>query len=119
MKRIILQATAFIVAVCAASALAAAPRDATKAEIGYVQKGMVERLKDPESARYTNVQIVTGDDGVLTVCGSVNSKNSYGGYAGASRFMGILSPENKSAFIVGIDTPDKPFIQLMCSQKGM
>jgi hypothetical protein len=40
-------------------------------------------LKDPDSARFESSYIAhTG-----AVCGLVNAKNSYGGYAGASRFI--------------------------------
>lgn len=42
-------------------------------------------LKDPGSAQFSKLTAFTVD-GVLTVCGSVNAKNSYGGYTGPQRF---------------------------------
>lgn len=42
-----------------------------------------ELLKDPYSAKFEN--LIIGKDGF--VCGSVNSKNSYGAYVGATLFV--------------------------------
>lgn len=47
-------------------------------------------LKDPESARYTNVrahQISQDGKSLYVFCGSVNAKNGFGGYDGAERFV--------------------------------
>ncbi len=66
-----------------------APRVLSDAEqIAMAQEGMRKRLKDPESARFTDVRIglrMAGNVGA--VCGKVNSKNSFGGYSGAQRFI--------------------------------
>lgn len=43
-------------------------------------------LKDGESARFSNVTWHKGLFGVI-ICGYVNSKNSFGAYAGESRFV--------------------------------
>lgn len=45
-------------------------------------------LKDPESARFQSVVGVGDPDGTgaFAVCGSVNAKNSYGGYVGNRLF---------------------------------
>lgn len=53
------------------------------------EKGMesVKRqLKDPESARFQNIQL-TDHNGGLVLCGEINAKNSYGGYVGFKRFV--------------------------------
>lgn len=72
----------FAVAACiAAGAYAYFTEFAPSAEI----KRMVsERLKDPESARFRDIK--TAGNG-LAGCGTVNSRNSMGGYAGATPFM--------------------------------
>ncbi|WP_159975888.1 MULTISPECIES: hypothetical protein [unclassified Novosphingobium] len=41
------------------------------------------KLKDPESAKFTDVKVLFG-----TVCGMVNGRNSFGAYSGAERFAG-------------------------------
>lgn len=47
-----------------------------------------ERVKDPSSLQFRKVFISFGGD-VRTVCGEFNAKNSYGGYAGFSRFFHV------------------------------
>lgn len=44
------------------------------------------RLKDPASARFSNVHYYDGGP-VEVVCGSVNSKNGFGGYTGDQTFI--------------------------------
>lgn len=45
------------------------------------------RLKDPDSARFGE-DYVSYKIGAPVVCGTVNSRNSFGGYAGAERYIG-------------------------------
>jgi hypothetical protein len=71
-------------------------RPATEAEIALVQKALEAHLTDPESMRLRNVRAgplekfnleeVDGD-GAYTVCGEVNAKNRFGGYAGFHVFF--------------------------------
>lgn len=64
-------------------------------------KGFVrEKLRDPASAEFSNVRVVSGG----IVCGEVNSKNGYGGYAGKQRFFGTASGE-VPVFIADDTTP--------------
>jgi hypothetical protein len=63
-------------------------------------------LKDPESARYTFLPLVNGVSVMGSpisskprlvgwfVCGTVNSKNSCGGYVGAKSFLAYFDPRN-------------------------
>lgn len=46
------------------------------------QEAVKERLKDPESAKFGKSRVVGN-----VVCGSVNSKNSMGGFTGQKRFI--------------------------------
>lgn len=50
---------------------------------------IVEMLKDPESARFSDVVGVerVSAPGSVVICGKVNAKNSYGGYVGSVPFM--------------------------------
>jgi hypothetical protein len=46
-----------------------------------------ERLKDPDSARFTQEVVHHGPDGSPTaLCGQINGKNSFGGYSGPHLF---------------------------------
>lgn len=67
------------------------PVKLTDAEIAIIQAGVRPRLKDPESARFGAVRASKGPDGTTYVCGMVNSKNSFGGYAGETPFAGTLA----------------------------
>lgn len=112
-------AAATMAVLFASGALADAPRAATKAELEYLKKGMETRLKDPESARFSDVMVTRSDKGVLTACGQVNAKNSYGGYVGSTRFIGMLLPESKDALIFKIDGADESIAATMCADNGM
>ncbi len=46
-----------------------------------------EQLRDPDSAKFSGVFLPKGDKGNVSVCGNVNAKNSFGGYAGTVRFL--------------------------------
>jgi hypothetical protein len=90
MKRIML-----IGLMVASSAFAAKPKPAqpTAEEsikameakmIGAAQDRIISGLKDPESARFRNAFVSPRG---RAVCGSVNAKNSMGGYTGFKRFI--------------------------------
>jgi len=64
-------------------------RPATKAELAKLRVKVGEELKDGDSAKYKDVRIVVSEDGTKNACGYVNSKNSYGGYTGFSKFVAI------------------------------
>lgn len=53
--------------------------------IAEAKAAVGEQLKDPESAKFSEIGVPR--PGV--VCGKVNGKNSYGAYSGAERFVYI------------------------------
>lgn len=58
----------------------------------YITKSLDDvrsKLKDPDSARFYGVHMTKRDpeQEKPNVCGYVNSKNSYGGYVGKTRFL--------------------------------
>jgi|SRR5437868_3317572 hypothetical protein len=64
-----------------------------QSDIDTAEGGIRAILKDPDSAIFSRVQIadrLKGGDPTV-VCGVVNAKNSFGGYAGARRFYVMLS----------------------------
>lgn len=79
-----------------------APPDA----IDRVQQQLIHALKDPDSVQYSNIRAVglTDHPSTWAVCGSFNSKNSYGGYVGYRRFVLIgdhdFYPEKSLGFDV-------------------
>lgn len=53
-----------------------------------VAKQAVERkLRDPSSAEYRGIRVLHSPNSAATVCGEVNAKNAFGGYAGFERFV--------------------------------
>lgn len=85
-------------------------------------KNAVSRsLKDPESAKFENLYKTT--DGLMPiVCGEVNSRNGYGGYAGRTPFVYVASSDH--AYLIDMNSPDPaevleglPIFQHSC--KGM
>lgn len=64
-------------------------------EIAWIRKGkeaVQAKLKDPASAQFKDVVFVKKD--IPVSCGQVNSKNSFGGYAGFEHFISAGSPES-------------------------
>ncbi|MDT8071039.1 MAG: hypothetical protein ROO76_23020 [Terriglobia bacterium] len=68
----------------------------------YMKERVKRELVDPDSAQFRNVELFravithacdTGEDmvGSYTLCGEVNSKNRFGGYAGYTRFYSVLT----------------------------
>lgn len=55
-------------------------------EIDKAKDAVAERLRDPSSAQFRNVN---GGErrGLYSVCGEVNGKNAYGAYSGYERFI--------------------------------
>ncbi len=51
--------------------------------ISQAKKNVLRQLRDPDSARFSDVEAFLPDK---AVCGKVNSKNGYGGYGGDHDF---------------------------------
>lgn len=61
-------------------------------EVKAVQQGVRNSLKDPTSAIFgENFSAAQKDPGIVYVCGTVNAKNSFGGYVGNQPFLGLLA----------------------------
>ena len=117
-----------LILLLAAGGLSAAPtargRAATKAEIEVLRESLQERLKDADSAKFKDVYFGKGENS-NTVCGLVNSKNSYGAYAGYSAFVGMIFPGTEESagkpigMVIGVDTSDSPVALTLCSNDGI
>ncbi len=59
-------------------------------------------MKDPDSARFGKIAAAIDSEGIVTACGWVNGKNSYGGYTGELPFMGIYSVEGGRFLVADI-----------------
>lgn len=52
------------------------------------QRLLKQKLKDPDSAKFGD-DYVSYKSGGPVVCGTVNARNSFGGYSGAERYVGM------------------------------
>ncbi len=94
---VLLTAAASIVA-CATSGappfiqkIEAGPRySLTDAEMNAIKARIIPTLKDPDSARFSPPVASQQPDGSVLVCGSVNAKNSFGGYTGMKPYYAWL-----------------------------
>lgn len=94
-------------------------RALTKQEISAIEAAVREQLKDPESARFKHSKFVSNGKGAY--CGLVNSKNSYGGYAGNTPFMVMLINNGKPhAGFIGMGGDDTETISTLsvCKDNG-
>lgn len=58
----------------------------TKTAMAVYQQLLLDNLKDPSSAQFKNLRLVTGEGGEA-LCGEVNAKNAFGGYTGFKPFV--------------------------------
>lgn len=66
-----------------------------------VKERLLSVLKDPESVRWGDIHYFESSTnaGAIDVCGELNAKNSYGGYAGMSPFYVALDHAGPNAIL--------------------
>lgn len=69
--------------------------DETKAiEVAAAAKlNLKSKVKDGDSIRYQNLFVSNSGGNLWALCGSVNSKNSFGGYTGFKPFVAFADPD--------------------------
>ncbi|WP_442771935.1 hypothetical protein [Paenirhodobacter enshiensis] len=83
--------------------------------LAKVEKAVGEQLRDPDSVKLRNVYIERSPRSEL-ICGEVNGKNAYGGYAGFTTFYGLLAHGSEDVFqIAGIDGAGSSTALLTCA----
>ena len=65
----------------------------TDSQIEIVQQGVRDSLKDPSSAIFDKEYYAFHTKGNIIVCGTVNARNSFGGYTGDKAFAGLMLPD--------------------------
>jgi hypothetical protein len=85
-------------------------------DIKAVETAVAREMRDPESARFDGIRAGKTPSGELVVCGWVNARNGFGGYAGREPFAGYLkggefsvvaiSPSIEAKWIVRAEVSD-------------
>lgn len=94
-------------------------QSAPKVNERALREAMEMHLKDAPSARFKNIRqkkTEANTPGIWDICGEVNAKNSYGGYAGFETFVGATLKEGKDPvqyFVVRVGG----VADQMCAQK--
>ena len=84
-----------------------------------VQRGVRDVLKDPQSARFGMIAAAKDEDGVITVCGLVNARTSFGGYTGMTPYLGVLVSSGCAfAGMGGTETETQATLNV-CRRKGV
>jgi hypothetical protein len=105
------------------------PRPLTAAEKKIVQTGLSSSLKDPDSIQihWTPYRASEAADDAVDYCGTLNAKNSFGGYIGFKPFFAnVMTKQNKIQTAVLIGTSDKDYgrfiedpVITLCKQNGL
>jgi hypothetical protein len=93
----------------------------TREEILKVISSVKGILKDPNSAQFGDKIYLARSSGKLTVCGTVNARNSYGGYSGYSPFIVVFEPGTLPDAAVGSiqnNGFENPIV-ILCRQAGV
>lgn len=95
----------------------------SEVEQAAIVKGVQARLKDPMSAVFGGAVATRDPKGFVYVCGSVNAKNSYGGYTGHQPYSGMLIGNGQKVFfaVLGIagDDAEQRAILSVCRERGL
>lgn len=115
-------ALAGMIVFCAIPVLAQAPRPATTRADDSVtaraKAAVAAKLKDPTSPLFTELKRakrpnVNGKP-IDTICGLVNAKNSYGGFAGPARFVYFVDDDSVNIASGSSDPTDAMVVANFC-----
>jgi hypothetical protein len=70
--------------------------------VGEIQSQVMARLRDPESARFGEMWLGPSKSlkpGVRIVCGTVNSKNGFGGYTGPELYSASINDQGAVTYV--------------------
>jgi hypothetical protein len=101
------------------------PYELTAQQRTVIEKTISAELKDPDSARYSRFKarkvVRPGNQVAIELCVFVNAKNSYGGYSGATPYMGEFPHETPTQFkIMGLrGSEHAQFMSQVCARNGL
>ena len=98
------------------------PFQLTDADEVAIKAGVRTSLGNPGSAEFGDMRATRSTDGVVSVCGWVNSKNGVGRYTGNQLFIGLLNVATRPSIftLTAISTPEQQTaITLRCQKAGI
>ncbi len=98
------------------------PFQLTDADEVAIKAGVRTSLGNPGSAEFGDLRATRSTDGVVSVCGWVNSKNGVGRYTGNQLFIGLLNVATRPSIftLTAISTPEQQAaITLRCQKAGI
>lgn len=106
----------FLVILCLAPSAMAQEKSSDE-----IKRIVATLLKDPDSARYSGVKHAAGEGTVLGYyCGTVNARNSFGGYTGPIPFL--VQDDLVAVLLEGEEVGKHPNLSLvfeLCEQVGV
>jgi len=96
------------------------PFQLTDADQVVIKAGVRTSLVNPGSAEFGDVRATRSTDGVVSVCGWVNSKNGVGRYTGNQLFIGLLNVATRPFIftLTAISTPEQQTAITLRGQKA-
>ena len=98
------------------------PFQLTDADEMAIKAGVRTSLGNAGSAEFGDMRATRSTDGVVSVCGWVNSKNGVGRYTGNQLFIGLLNVVTRPSIftLTAISTPEqRTAITLRCQKAGI
>ncbi len=87
-----------------------------------VVSAVLKWMKDPSTASFGNMAAAKNHRGWITVCGTVNGRNSAGVYSGMVPFIGVLDNPAAADFVVveiGSYGPQRADVGQLCADSGV
>lgn len=101
----------------------------TQKHAEIIQQGVRNALKDPDSAKFGRIAGAEAADkpGIVYVCGTVNAKNSFGGFTGDKPYVGVLGAIDSEGKTIGVfnvlsfgsTKNDQEVVTAMCAHYGV
>jgi hypothetical protein len=89
----------------------------TQEQIQLVYSGVQRVLRDPSSARFSEINAGRKPDGTLYVCGSVDTRSASGNYTGDQPFFGTLDGRGFQPISIGGSPEQVHSIREYCRQQ--
>lgn len=104
------------------------PATLSAEQVKIVEDGIRSSLKDPNSAVFGSMKAAQSDKaGIMHVCGTVNAKNSFGGFSGQKPYIGVLGSLTTEGKTIGVfnvishgnTSSDAEVVMSMCKHYGV